>query len=196
MHNTREDWLMAAVEELRFIFELMGKPLPQRIRTSCGYPLHYKRNRKLGDVHASTDSADASMEIFIAPSVSDPVAVFTVLLGQLCRTTSGALSYGSPFAEIAFAVGLEPVNLMDSNPWQNTKGNKGFNDQYGDLIKGLGTYPHAELHINEKKTQSTRMLKAFCSNCGYTVRLTTKWALMGMPTCPLDSESFQLESTI
>ena len=29
----------------------------------------------------------------------------------------------------------------------------------------------------------SRMLKAVCPNCGYTIRLTRKWALRGLPTC-------------
>lgn len=36
----------------------------------------------------------------------------------------------------------------------------------------------------EKKTQSTRLLKAACSSCGYTVRVTKRWADKGLPPCP------------
>jgi hypothetical protein len=36
------------------------------------------------------------------------------------------------------------------------------------------------------------MLKAFCPSCGYTVRLTSKWAALGLPTCPLDGDEFTL----
>jgi hypothetical protein len=194
MHSTREDWLQAAVEEVRPIFDLMGKPLPKRIRTSCGYPLHYKRNQRIADSHASEDSADRSMEIFIAPSVSDPTVVFTALLGQLCRATNGAWSYGSTYTAVAYEVGLVP-DMSAPDIWRSTKGGENFNDMYGDMIAGLGAYPHASLALNEKKTQSTRMLKAYCSECGYTVRLTSKWALAGLPICPLDGTSFQLEST-
>ena len=195
MHTTREDWLMAAVNELRPIFDLIDKPLPKRIRASCGYPLHYKRNRRLADAHASADSADASMEIFIAPSVSDPVEVFSALLSQLCRSGSGAWSYGTPYAAIATEVGLEPSDWSATDLWKSVKGNAGFSAMYGEMIEGLGAYPHASLAINEKKTQSTRMLKAYCPACAYTVRLTSKWALIGLPICPVDNESFQLEPT-
>jgi hypothetical protein len=34
------------------------------------------------------------------------------------------------------------------------------------------------------KKQSTRMLKAECPECGYTIRLTKKWADVGLPRCP------------
>lgn len=70
----------------------------------------------------------------------------------------------------------------------------------------LGPIPHAALHFrrggasvkptdegqpgeeepgssNHKKKQSTRMLKASCE-CGYTIRLSKKWALSHGATCP------------
>lgn len=34
------------------------------------------------------------------------------------------------------------------------------------------------------KKQTTRMLKACCSDCGYTVRVTSKWLEVGPPHCP------------
>lgn len=38
---------------------------------------------------------------------------------------------------------------------------------------------------NQKKKQTTRLKKAQCGECGYTVRLTTKWLEVGPPGCPL-----------
>jgi len=35
------------------------------------------------------------------------------------------------------------------------------------------------------KTQTTRMRKCVCAECGYTVRTTMKWLLVGVPHCPL-----------
>jgi hypothetical protein len=88
-HNTREDWLTDATAQLRPIFDLIGKPLPKRIRVATGHPLNFKRNRRLGDCHAAGDSADKSIEICVSPTVAKPLDVFTVLLSQLCRATAG-----------------------------------------------------------------------------------------------------------
>jgi hypothetical protein len=191
-HKTREDWLQAAVADLRPMFDLLGRPLATNIRVSCGYPLNFKRNKRLGDCHASTESADRSMEIFIAPTVDKPIEVFTVLLSQLCRTTSGALSYGTSYSVIASAMGLEG----SATGWKVITRSIDFPSTYHDMIMGLGAYPHAEMSISEVKTQNTRMLKAFCPVCDYTVRLSTKWALLGLPTCPLDSTTFTLAPTV
>jgi len=35
------------------------------------------------------------------------------------------------------------------------------------------------------KTQTTRLRKACCAECGYTVRVTAKWLEVGPPHCPL-----------
>ena len=40
----------------------------------------------------------------------------------------------------------------------------------------------------DKKPQSTRLLKAECGECGYTVRVTKKWLeAKGAPICPCTS---------
>jgi hypothetical protein len=39
------------------------------------------------------------------------------------------------------------------------------------------------------------MLKAVCPACGYTVRLTKKWADLGLPLCHQDGEQFVLQTT-
>lgn len=195
IHATREDWLTAATQELRFMFDLLGKPLPQRIRVTAGHPLNFKRNRRLGDCHAAGDSADRSIEICVSPTVANPVDVFTVLLSQLCRATAGALSYGTAYEVIATEMGLESTSPVISDKWKTCRGNAGFVERFGDMITGLGDYPHAALGVADSRTQSTRMLKAFCPECSYTVRLTTKWATVGLPSCPVHSIPFTLEST-
>ena len=37
-HTVREEWLLAAVEELRPMFEAQGAKLPDAIRVTCGFP--------------------------------------------------------------------------------------------------------------------------------------------------------------
>jgi hypothetical protein len=43
--------------------------------------------------------------------------------------------------------------------------------------------------------QSTRMLKAECAECGYTIRLTKKWADVGLPSCPTDGAALTLDGS-
>lgn len=41
--------------------------------------------------------------------------------------------------------------------------------------------------------QTTRLLKAVCPKCSYTIRLTRKWMEKGLPLCPVDGEAFVLD---
>jgi hypothetical protein len=196
-YETREQWLMAGVDELRPIFAALGKPLPQAIRVACGFPLDAKRSKALGQCWASTASADRTIEILITPELADPVAVFQVLVHELCHATAGAMNHGVNFQRIATLMKLEPTNPTMRDPWRATVGDPSFNATYADIIVGLGDYPHAELTFNTRKTQGTRMLKAFCPSCGYTIRLTAKWAVdasgaPNLPSCPNDGDTFTL----
>lgn len=53
------------------------------------------------------------------------------------------------------------------------------------ILKRAGKLPHAKLEgkQTDRKKQGTRLLKAECEKCGYTVRVTKKWAAEGLPYC-------------
>jgi hypothetical protein len=77
-----------------------------------------------------------------------------------------------------------------------------FKDEFASILDVLGEYPHSNLDVTaDRKTQSTRMLKAYCPDCGYTVRLSHKWAFAldingdsvpHLPVCPTDGKKFVL----
>ena len=190
-YQTREEWLQAAVAELRTSFDLIGRPLPKRIRVACGFPLNAKRSKAIGECWASDNSADKTIEILISPTIADNIDVFAVLVHELCHATAGAMNHGVNFQKAAAAMLLEPTgNPSVKNAWKSTRGNKDFAAAYGDMIMGLGVYPHGELSYSDRKVQGTRMIKASCPQCGYTVRLTQKWLTFGLPICPQDNQEF------
>lgn len=181
-HLTREDWLTAGVEELRPVFDAIGRPIPAKVRVACGFPLNARRSNAIGECHPSVNSGDNAVEILISPVLESPVEVFEVLVHELCHATAGAMNHGINFQKVAFAMGLIAVG-HGREPWKSTKGDASFLPTYEPIINGLGHYPHAKLGFNTRKKQSTRMLKAVCPSCGYTIRLTTKWASQGLPDC-------------
>ncbi len=82
------------------------------------------------------------------------------------------------------------------------------------LLPKLGQYPHGaiagrgEILVpptepgdkpiilrpdDRPKKQSTRLLKAECPDCGYTIRLSKRWADLGLPTCPTDGAGLALD---
>jgi hypothetical protein len=183
-YSTREEWLTAGVEELRPMFEQAGRPVADKVRIACGFPLDAKRSKAIGQCWSNANSADSTVEILISPELADPVAVFEVLVHELCHATPNGMNHGKPFQFIAHHMLLMPNNGTIREPWKSTKGTADFLPAYREIIDSLGDYPHAPLTYQTKKTQTTRMLKASCPTCGYTVRLTAKWAASGLPTCP------------
>jgi hypothetical protein len=187
-YANREDWLNAAVEELRPIFQSAGQTLPQAIRVSCALPSNAKRSGAIGECWADTASADQHYEIFISPVLADPGRVFDVLIHELCHTTKGAMNHGIAFQKIAAEMLLVPTGT-GKKPWGSTGQALGFLSAYQPIIDGLEAYPHAALTVLTRTKQTTRMLKAVCPSCAYTIRLTAKWAYdahgdVCLPTCP------------
>ena len=184
---TREEWLSAAVEEFRAVFEAEGFPIAQRIRVSCGFPSNARRSGAIGECWADTASADKTMEILISPAIAETQKVVETLVHELCHTTAGAMNHGVAFRKVADALGLLP---SATKGYKATYGGDAFKQRFTPMIEGLGGYPHAELSLTTRKKQATRMLKAVCPSCGYTVRLTAKWAYQpdgrspNLPCCP------------
>jgi len=184
IHHTREAWLTAAVDSLRPAFDQISKPLPLAIRVACGFPLHARRSKAIGQCWASAASADAHIEILVSPVLADRLEVFETLVHELCHATDGAMNHGTAFQAVARDMGLVAVGTT-RQAWKSTKGNATFATTYGPMLDLLGDYPHGQLTpASEAPVQPTRMLKLCCPSCGYTVRTTQKWVDRGMPVCP------------
>jgi hypothetical protein len=188
--TNREDWLSAAVSELRPFFEVIGSKLPANVRVSCGFPSNAKRSGAIGECWADTASADQTFEVLISPVLDDPLRVFDVLVHELCHSTAGAMNHGVNFQSVAKQMHLVPS--VGAKGWKATGRADPFIPTFGAIVDSLGPYPHAALTMNTTKTQATRMLKAVCPSCGYTVRLSAKWANLGLPSCPVDSDVLNL----
>jgi hypothetical protein len=187
MYSTREEWLVAAIEELRPMFMARATALPSRIRVTCGFPSTAARSGAVGQCFADTASADQHYEILISPVLDQPARVFNVLVHELCHTLPGCMNHGRAFQTAAAAMPLVP------NPsWKATVAGPVFAPAYDAIIQSLGPYPHAEVSLGTRKKQTTRLLKAVCPDCGYVIRLTRLHADKGLPTCSLDGVPFRL----
>ena len=197
IYPTREDWLTAAVSELKPFFLLNGVSISDKIRVSCALPSNAKRTnfKSVGECFPNTNSADAHFEIFISPVLADPIKVFETLIAMLCHTANGALNHGKPYQKIADAMLLLP-NGTQSARYKSVTHGDAFVQAYKQIIDSLGVYAHAELSASVGKKQSTRMLKCVCPSCGYTVRLTAKWAFkhgnLNLPLCPNEGDTLGL----
>lgn len=193
MYETREQYLNAALEELRPVFDAKGHSLPDLIRVTCGFPSSKARSqhRAIGEHWSPAASDDGHHEILISPVMDDPYEVFGILVHELCHAATDGDGHRGRFPALARALWLE------GKPTSTTIGTQ-FRVQFQALVESLGTYPHAALNVGRtRKVQSTRMLKAFCPACGYTIRLSTKWAYdsnnnTNLPLCPNDQARFSL----
>ena len=64
------------------------------------------------------------------------------------------------------------------------------------VLRSMPAYPHDAMRDTRTAGGSTgsRLVKASCPGCGYTVRVTRKWIAVGLPLCPTDGETFVAET--
>jgi len=178
----REQWLSNATDELRNLFKQCGVDLPHEVRSSCGFPSKSalsNKNRRIGECWSARASADKHAEIFISPTISDSMRVLDILAHELVHACHPNDGHGKLFKRTATAIGLEGKMTA-------TVAGPKFIEWAKPVLERLGAYPHADLvPSNAQKKQTTRMLKCFCPECGYTVRVAGKWIeQMGAPMCP------------
>ena len=183
--RTREEWLMRLVDTLRPSFERIGHRIPDGVRVTCGWPSKAalaRRRRTIGECWSSAASADQTIEIFISPCLGDALQAAETLVHEMIHA-SGAMGHRGSFPAIAKAIGLR-------KPWRATHATPELKGRLNALISGIGPYPHATLDATmmPHKTDSTRMQKVICADCGYVVRTTAKWIAVGLPICPCGTQ--------
>lgn len=185
-HETREQWLNAAIDLLRPVFQKRaGVRLPEKIRISCGWTSAGKRGKRIGECWGSKSSADGTFEMFISPILgSDDIQVLGVVTHEAVHAGVGLeQKHGPVFKRAATAMGLEGKMTA------TTESDAFKKEIAAPLLKTLGKYPHAVLRgglSSGPGKQTTRLLKVFCPGCDYTLRITQKWIDIAVPACPVD----------
>lgn len=179
---TREAWLVRLCE--RFIWPLIekhdGKRAP-KYRVSVGFPKGSRGGKgahAIGQCWPTQSSADDTVEMFISPELKD-FAAAEVLVHELVHASVGnKAKHGPVFKRLAVAIGLE-------GPMTATNAGTELAGRIKAWIKVMPEYPHAPLIPNAgMKKPGSRLLKAQCPCCGYTVRITRQWVDVAPPTCP------------
>ena len=188
-HKTREEWLVDATSLLASdLFEPIGETVPA-VHVSVGIPKGRsgKSNQAIGQCWAGVVSDDKQAHIFICPSQVEPLRVLDILAHELIHAIYPLAGHKGEFKRVAKAIGLTGKMTATIAGEELAQRLNNFIDNH------LGNYPHAKLSVGAKqaggkKKQSTRMLKATCQCCEYTVRITKKWADIGLPHCPAHLE--------
>jgi len=181
--STREEWLMAAAQAVRPLFDEQGAADYPKFRVSCGFP---KGGRKaIGQAWTPKASGDETAELFISPKLEKltQYGVVDTLVHELIHAIVGnEEGHKGQFRKLAKAIGL-------SGKMTATFAEGALEDRMLELVAPLGPYPHAELSSLTVQKQSTRMLKVQCPGCGFTCRTTRKWLdEVGTPTCACGTE--------
>ena len=189
----REHWLTSIVTSLRPIVEASlesddSERNPPVIRVSCGWPSSGglgKRMRVLGQCWSSKVTPDGANEIFISPLVEDSIEVAGIVLHEMLHAyLPPKTKHGPAFARLAKNVGLagkpRATVVEDDSPLAQA---------LALIVDKTGPYPTRAMDPSlddQRKKQTTRMIKVVCPEevCGYTVRTTAKWILVGVPVCP------------
>ncbi len=190
----REQWLTEAIEFFRPIFKAQGYDIP-KVKVSVGFPSTNplgRRKRAIGECWPSAVSGDKHNHVFISPILHNPLdkkGPLEVLVHELCHAVDDCKSgHGKEFGRIAKSMGL--VGKMTA-----TEAGEDLLSYFDVVVKKLGAYPMEVFDpskYTKKKKQTTRLLKAECEGCGYTVRVTKKWVEAAVPICPyLECPLFQ-----
>lgn len=172
----REDWLTEMIAALRGRFESAGAKLPEGIKVSCSWPKG-SAQKVLGQYFEIEGRAP---EVFISPKLDSVDEVGGTLVHELVHAAVGhAAGHGPAFRKVALAVGLE-------GKMTSTVAGEALKADLEELGREIGDYPHLKIPVLPgAKKQTTRMHKAECGSCGYTVRISQKWIDLGVPECPL-----------
>lgn len=195
----RETWLNQLASKMAPRFEELGKPIP-RFRVAVGWTSAGNVSNVGGECWHSSNSADGVFEILVAPILDDNMNVAATLAHELGHAAAGFKhGHKGDFATLMSALGLV-------RPFASSVPGPAFQEWVRPFLAELGQIPHARIMLhperspveggdeaegeeeggssNAKKKQSTRMLKAYCEECGYTVRLSKKWAKKLGAICP------------
>lgn len=185
----REQWLAHCTRLLAPVFQKTGKPIPQNVRSTCGFPSRAALARKgtrIGECWDARASAGNHFEIFVSPLIAEPLEAAAILAHELVHAAVGLeAKHGAKFRKCAMGVGLE-------GKMKATVPGATFKHWFASVADELGPYPHQELRASSApKKQTTRMLKVFCPECQaeeapYIVRMSaTTIAEKGTPICPV-----------
>ncbi len=203
--SIREAWLIDAVTALKAMFRQAGFNDIDGVRMviSTGFPQGNVR-KVIGQCHHA-DFNEGVAHIFINPTQDDSVKVLGIVAHEMVHAM-GRKGHGKEFSEVARAIGLTGAGGASGKGFTATVIHDDNVGAYTSIADELGPYPHTKVNLADGgvKKQTTRMLKATCvgtedeegfrTECtisegeAYTIRLTKKWAEVGLPTCPCGGE--------
>ena len=152
--NTREAWLLQAIDLLRPLFLSKGHQIPEQVLVSCGFASTGNKIH-IGQCWSRQSSTNECNQVFISPTVDDPVTVLDILVHELVHAVDDCQhNHGKEFKKIALSLGMKgPMRSAEAGP---------------------------EL----KKTVRKARARARCPECSYEVPMYKRFLSYGPPLCP------------
>lgn len=152
-HTTREGWLVAASELLdEAFFNGNGYTLPAKKACSCGFPKG-ARGRAIGQCWGTSTSSDGTANMFICPTLDEPISVLATLLHELIHAWNDCVDgHKGPFKKLVKQFGLAGKATATyaeegSELWL----------KLSHISEQLGPYPHKKMVPNGKKAKRGSM---------------------------------------
>ena len=179
-YKTREEWLLAAVEEIRPIFSLKGHQIPLDCQVFCGFASTGTRSHHIGQCWSRSSSTHDRNQIFISPALHEPADVLDTLVHELVHAVDNCEhKHGKEFKKIALRIGMVgPMRSAGAGPELKAK--------LEVVAQALGPYPHGKLKVLHHKAISRSRPRAKCPTCGFQVPMLKRFLAYGAPICPKD----------
>lgn len=182
----REQWLTEVAGRIVDLYRERGVTVGAH-RLTCGWPCRNalgKRVRRIGECHAVESSKAGLSELFISPSIDDPLQVAGTICHELIHVAVGVKQeHNSVFVEACRKVGL-----TKGRPTQVMPG-KRLEPVLSRIVEAVGPYPHAALEpVGIKKPKKDSPLVKLVCTCGCSFRVNSKWLVVGMPACVCGAE--------
>jgi len=168
----REQYLTDCVNALTGVFT--GYILPP-VNVSCSWPGgSSNRNKTIGQCWPRSASDAGINEIFISPTIDDPVSALEILCHELIHAIDDCEhGHRKEFTKIMRDIGLEGKPTA-------THASERLHAELTRIADKLGDYPHNKLTPNKPK-QKGRQLKALCGDCSAVWRMSGQW--LQLATC-------------
>ena len=190
---TRELWLQQMAGHLSIRFLMCGWSFgDKKYSVSCGLPSEAAFSRKMravGECWYPEVSTGGIHEIFISPTIDDPIEASSILAHELVHVVVGKeCGHRRKFKECAKSIGLIGRMTDTELGYQLQK-----YIQEGIKSLNLGRYPHWRMVHTKTRKQGVRTIKIECTNIeceffikynrGYNLRASRLVLDEGLPPC-------------
>jgi len=179
--KNRESWLTETGLLLEPIFTRDFRIKPYRI--TCGWPATHAmavRGRRVGECHGPKSSAGGMHEIFISPTIHQPLEVAGTICHEMTHVVAGLeAGHKGEFIRVARHIGLTRNKPTSAAP------GSALEEKIRKLIEPLGDYPHyAMTPVMKTKKKQIKSITLTCIACACKIRISIEdLAQSGPPTC-------------